>query len=172
MRHYIGIDPGKKGACVVLDDKGIIVDMHFLKIDSEGYPDYDDLNIYLHNWNMYAKGAGLEMVVIAEEPLRQAGGKTNINSLASGFRWEMSIVIACGRHGIARRFVPANTWKAHHGVRAKKGEHRKARSNAFAVEKWPEFKCHVTSKGNKSENIHDGLADAALIALWGLENEI
>ena len=164
----VGIDPGKNGGIVVLN-KGAIIDQKIMPtIDGRisGKELLDFLSPY-------------DVDVIAIEDVHSIYG----TSAKSNFEFGRSLGVAeaiadvvCNK--IVR--VSPKNWqgKMFDGVdiilkKNKKSKDTKAMAAMAFNKQYPQLgdKFKITPKGNSSKNYHDGLVDAALIALYQNKQE-
>lgn len=162
MKLVIGIDPGKKGAVVALGLTGKAVE--WMAADEPG--GYVDGGQYLPR--VLADWLGdltiandVVLVVIEKQQARPVEGRTSC--LTTGYGWGLLTgLIASAK--LPRLDVTASVWvKAILGTA--KGE-RKARSVAHCQARVPD----LPLTWGRRRKAHDGLADAANLALYGLRN--
>lgn len=159
MKYYLGIDPGKDGAFVVINQDSEIVEMiHTPKIGK----DYDKKRIreILMKYNYHKVG-------IENPQMIPSVSKSAVASLnhCIGLLEGLSIGL-----GIPYVVVRPKEWQKEcckHVNAQKKPDGKsdtKATSALAATNLWPHANFRLTPKGNSSVNIHDGLTDGALIA--------
>lgn len=148
----VGIDPGFKGGIVFLDPTGVEVhDMPVMK-DSAGR---NQINHYSLGQILTPKKEGRRIAVL-ERVSAMAGWKPGpVFRFGQGYgALEMALI----GHGYELHYVTPTVWKRHF---------RLARDNdvsrAMAIQRFP------TAAEYFSRKMDDGRADAALIALYGVE---
>jgi crossover junction endodeoxyribonuclease RuvC len=145
-----GIDPGKAGALVILRD-GVIEDMALLK------------NVVPRFWLLQRN---VKVIYIEQA---QSFPKQGI---ASAFNYGRDFGYLLGTlagSGMIIHLVRPAVWARRIHTMAPKIDDAKERSLWCARHLWPEQTWLATSKSSKA---HDGLVDAALIALYGHLNEL
>jgi hypothetical protein len=156
-RKVIAIDNGLNGGLVQLDEAGAIVGRMIMpnKVE-DGKNRVDELELALMLLHLPA-----DTVVIIEKPV----GSKSLSAATSMADSYARTRAACTIAGFEVHSIAARTWqsKLFHGVEGKDTKEKAAK--VFGVL----FPDHVdefstTRKGNNSKNLHDGLADAALIA--------
>lgn len=152
MKYYLGVDPGKDGAFVVVNQEGEIVEMiHTPKIGK----DYDKQAIreILMKYNFHR-------IAIENPQMIPSVSKSAVASLnhCIGLLEGLSIGL-----GIPYIVVRPKEWQKECCKHVNKQADTKATSALAAVNLWPHVNFRLTAKGNNSVNIHDGLTDAALI---------
>ena len=161
----IGIDPGKTGAVVALDREGQPIEWMAADHPDEGYTvkgkgprEYVPQVMAL--W--LAQRHPLRLVVIERQQAMPMEGRTSVLTTGYGFGLWVGM---CAGLGLPYRIVPPQTWmRAVLGSRPAKGQ-KKARSIIEASAQVPGL---PLTWGRKTKP-HDGLADAALIATYGLQ---
>lgn len=165
----IGVDPGKNGGLVLIEPD---IAFHYTVM-----PDFDtcwdDLGLKISS---LAKD--FECVVYLEDvhSIRGSSAKSNFQfGRAVGF-----IEGFFAGLGLPVTKVTPKEWQSamFTGIsKIKKEGTNRNDTKAMALEAlklrrpwWVDW-FKVTAKGNKSKNVHDGLVDAALIALYGLEED-
>lgn len=153
MKYYLGIDPGKEGAFVILDqDAGIIEKIGMPKIGAE----YDKQGIreILMKYN-YTKVAIENPQMI---PAVSKGAVAKLNhciGLLEGL---------CLGLGLPYLVVRPKEWQGVCWKHVNKQSDPKKTSAVAGMNLWPHENWKITNKGNPSTNINDGMMDAALIA--------
>lgn len=150
---YIGIDPGKEGAIVRLGGAG----------DAAWLLPYDDAGLSgrelarmvredLCGWNPY---------VILERAQSFPG-----QGIASAFRYGRDYGVIVGvldALGVPYRTVPPGVW--HRAVVGGSGDDPKARARAVVEARLP----GLDLRPGKRRKAHEGIVDAACLALYGRE---
>lgn len=165
MINVMGIDPGKKGAVVLLDGLDVL---YSRRADGpDGYrtqatntdPDPGDL---LALWADLPARPGL---VLIEAPAWHAGEGARMKASVAGrlgmehALWRMLLAA----HGVPYEVVAARDWRRRAGIVVGKGCDPKAATIAAVRARLPGLEL-VPARGSKA---HDGLADAAGLALAG-----
>lgn len=161
----IGIDPGKSGAVVALDLAGNPVEWMAADHPDEGYTvkskgprEYvpQVMSLWLRD------RLDVKLVIIEAQRAMPMEGRSSV--LTTGYGWGLWVGLCAGL-GIPYRVVPPQTWmRAVIGARPAKGE-KKARSIIEAGARVPAL---PLTWGRKTKP-HDGLADAALMAVYALQ---
>ena len=161
----LGIDPGKKGAVVMLDGLEVV---YSRRADGpDGYrtqatntdPDPGDL---LALWADLPARPGL---VLIEAPSWHAGPGQRMPASVAGRHgmehalWRMLLAA----HGVPYQVMAAKDWRKRDGIVVGKGGDPKAATVAVVRARLPGLDL-VPARGSKA---HDGLADAAGLALAG-----
>lgn len=148
MKYIIGIDPGKGGGIVTMADGEIVTTLKMPVHKSDGSSE-----INWHTIAGYISGNKPEMVVIEKVHAMPGQGVTSMFSFGTSFGGLLGV---CAGVGVPFMLVRPAEWqkKIFSGIDKKMG---KARSKIFCQQRWP----HVEPLQK-----HDGLADAACIALW------
>lgn len=143
-----GIDPGQRGAIVIVEN-GEIIDMTLL------------VNVTPRQWLQQR----MTKIVYIEhaQTMPQQG-------IVSAFNYgrDFGYLLGTLSGGFITNLVAPKTWAGAVHKIAPRHKDPKRRSLAVAQHLWPEQDWLATPK---SRVPHDGLIDAALIALYGLSNE-
>lgn len=162
--NYGGIDNGNKGAFVLLDPAGRVIDQHVTPVLNVGAGKrqkwiYDELAVLriLQDW----RDAG-ELFVVLEraQPMRKQG-------LGSTFKTGHDFGLAKGMLtglGVSWEIVPARAWQAAE-LKGMKGSDTKTRSIMRAQRRFP----GLDLTPGRKRTPHDGLADAANMAAYGMK---
>lgn len=161
----LGVDPGKDGGLV-----GLISHKDWGSTDSEArhWP------LYAHqdfkNWGSWAQGLpelakririqygpwiASGRILASVESVHSMAGEGHVGAFAFGMNYGSWLGLFAGL-GIRCIMTPPDVWEATMGLTSNKAEHRKR-----AQQLWPGNADLFKSKGS------DGLADAALLALFG-----
>lgn len=149
-----GIDPGKTGALVALDDRRRVLAQHRAEAA------YCEPEYRTREMARLLAATHADLVVLERQHPMPKQGLTSTFSIARGFGLWEGIAAALGMPVLV---VSAVTWQKL-VLRAIPGE-GKARAVLAAENRLPEL---VLSPG-RMRKAHSGLADAACIALYGLE---
>ena len=159
MKEYLAIDNGLNGGLVHLDTEGKIVGRMVMPTKfEEGRNRVDELALY-----EVAMELGMQVTVVLEKPV----GSQSLNAATSMADSYARTLTAFRVAGFEVLPIAPRTWQSalFKGVDGADTKIKAARVfKAMFPEQVEEFS--TTKKGNKSKNIHDGLADAALIALY------
>lgn len=160
MKYYLGIDPGKQGAFVVIDENSNVVEMIGTPLIGKEYDRQGIVDI-LTSKDFHKIGLESPDIIFGV-------GKSAVASLSHCAGLIEGIMI-----GLKTPFVlikpkewQKECWK-HVKTQKKatgKGNDTKATSTMAAVNLWPNANFKVTNAGNSSKNHNDGMIDAALIA--------
>lgn len=160
----VGIDPGKTGAAVALDLKGNPIEWMAADHPREGYTvkgtrGRDYVPSVMALW--LSQLDDVRMVLVEKQSARPIEGRTSCLTTGYGFGLWVGILAA---HRIPYRIVPPGMWtRAALGSVPKTGD-RKSRSIVAAAAQVP----GLPLTWDRKTKPHDGLADAALIARYGL----
>ena len=162
----IGIDPGKKGGIVALDLQGFPVEWLAADHPSDGYcRGKGRQGVYLvrdmAEWlRDRMEGGRVALVVIETQQVRsaQAGG------LTIGMGWGLWLGIV-GTLGLPLERVNPQRWQRDLWGKRKPGADTKTASIDYVRTRGPA----LPLKWKRRTNDHDGLSDAACLALWGLK---
>jgi hypothetical protein len=161
----IGIDPGKSGAAVSLDREGHPIEWVAADHPDEGYTvKAGGPRIYSpHSMALWlTQQQPIRLVIIEKQQSRPMEGRSSVFTTGYGFGLWVGI---CSALGLRYRVVPPQTWmRAVIGSKPAKGD-KKARSIIEAQAQVPE----LPLTWGRRRKPHDGLADAALIATYGLQ---
>lgn len=160
----VGIDPGKTGAAVALDLKGNPIEWMAADHPREGYTvkgtrGRDYVPSVMALW--LSQLDDVRMVLVEKQSARPIEGRTSCLTTGYGFGLWVGILAALR---IPYRIVPPGMWtRAALGSVPKTGD-RKSRSIVAAAAQVP----GLPLTWDRKTKPHDGLADAALIARYGL----
>lgn len=135
--HYIGIDPGKKGALAVISDDGI--EVHPYGMDT-----------YLSVLNRHRDHA---VVCLEQVGARPGQGVTSMFTFGALYGWLQGVLSA---YHIPYQLVSPLRWKREFSITADKNS-----SIAVAQRLFPDVSLLATQK---SRVPHDGMAEALLMA--------
>jgi crossover junction endodeoxyribonuclease RuvC len=155
-RVIVGIDPGRTGALAAIDDRGRLLAVADMPLKWKGAQDHEWLwmvGLYLRDFPAIAD----EPVVFVEQPFampNQSSSSTGAQFAAYG-----AILGALGALGLEVHTVTPSAWKRAVGVTADKRS-----SLNLARQLWP-------SDADRWFRLakHDGRAEAALIAVYGMD---
>lgn len=160
MKYYLGIDPGKQGAFVVIDENSNVVEMIGTPLIGKEYDRQGIISI-LTSRDFHKIGLENPNVMIGTS-------KSSSASLANCVGLIEGIML-----GLRTPFImiqpkewQKECWK-HVKTQKKAGGKEtdtKATSTMAAVNLWPNANFKVTNAGNPSKNYNDGIIDAVLIA--------
>lgn len=153
----IGVDPGKSGAIAILDRQGRLYDVHDMPVVGPIISPVL-LGELVHNWIDPFSLPPYGTAVIEDV---HAMPKQGVSSV---FSFGRSLGVAEGvmaGEGLAIAYVSPARWKRGMGLSADKGVSRRR-----AIEQWP----HMGKAFARVKD--DGRAEAALIALWWIRNEL
>lgn len=161
MQVILGIDNGLSGGLVALEaSTGQIIAIAKMPCKQVGYKNEIDPNAVL-NWILQFP----EVTVAIEEPLHFAPTLASMRSMALSFG---KIIGLCAAANIPCLRVQVNDWQNEIlGKRLKKGL-TKILALRKASLRWPKQKWTVGA----GKIPHDGIIDAALIALYANENNV
>jgi len=152
----IGIDPGKKGGLVVVDQDMSVVWSAATDVQWVLTKEYDVSRMHsdLHD---VSRGASVRAVVLERQWARPTDGKATAFSTGYGYGLWTGVVMALG----LPLLTPApTTWQT-----VKKGVAGRGKEQSIMCvrQRLPELEL-VWGRRRKA---HDGLADAGCMALWG-----
>ena len=171
-RCSVGVDPGKDGGIVVLDSNNELVSYHTIpKINN--LIDTNLLsNIFENIFSIYDCFVCIEQV----HSIYGVASSANFN-----FGYNCGIIEGMVSYSkVPYIYVQPKIWQAEMlkgiptmfipSLKSLKKQKKDTKKMAeLAVKRlYPNIDLYVTSKGNVSKNIHDGLADALLIAGYNL----
>lgn len=164
----VGIDPGKSGAAVALDLHGRAVEWIAADHPDEGYTVKarggalyvpSCMALWIHD---LAQSHKIVQVVIEKQQARPMEGRSSVLTTGYGFGLWVGILAALR---VRHKIEPAATWtRAVFGAKPRTDE-RKARAITTAAAQVPDL---PLTWGRKTKP-HDGLADAACMALHALQ---
>jgi hypothetical protein len=156
MKYYIGVDNGKQGAIVVINSDNNIVEKIKMPMNGKFYNMIAIVD-FLKRWEP-------QMVVLEKtQPNSNPGA-----SMEAGRCLGMLQGI-CSALSHPTTVVPARTWQKEifNGMGVKKGRKEKKEASAQVVQRtWPR-EDWVMGKTERAYKVHDGLTDAACLALYG-----
>jgi hypothetical protein len=170
IKYYIGIDPGKQGGIVCLDNENNISSYYFIpkiknEIDvrqlSQIFFNYDKNNSMVfieHVHALYGSSAGATFdfgyTCGMLEGIVSALGFSYIMVKSSEWQKEMF-------QGINPIYKPT--------LKKGKGKLETKKMAEIAHKRlYPYIDLYITENGNKSKNVHGGIVDALLISSYGL----
>lgn len=160
MKYYLGIDPGKQGAFVVLDENSNILEKFGMPLIGKEYDKQEIRNI-LASREFHKVGLENPDIIFGVS-------KSVVSSLSNcvGLLEGMMIGLGIPYILIKPKEWQKECWK-HVKVQKKadgKGNDTKATSTLAAVNLWPAENFKITNKGGVSVNFNDGMIDGALVA--------
>ena len=156
----IGIDTGKHGGIVALNSKNEIIGKWVMPLDVGG-------EIDLHALDIIFKGLRPTVYGYATVTIEDPGKHAKSSQAIGGMRYGFGVVKqACVSNGISFHTTSSRVWQSYYW--SNRGD-RTTKEKALEVAKntWPEEPFLHPGKP-RSKKAHDGLVDAALIALFGL----
>tara|TARA_B100001059_G_C17722629_1_gene521609 strand:+ start:60 stop:551 length:492 start_codon:yes stop_codon:yes gene_type:complete len=156
----IGIDTGKHGGIVALNSKNEIIGKWVMPLDESGEIDLHALDVIFKGLRPTVYGYA---IVTIEDPGKHAQSSQAIGGMRYGFG---VVKQACVSNGISFHTTSSRVWQSYYWThRGDKTTKQKALEEAKDM--WPEESFLHPGKP-RSKKAHDGLVDAALIALFGL----
>lgn len=160
MKYYLGIDPGKQGAFVVIDENSNVVEKFGTPLVGKEYDRSAIVSIL--------KKYPYERVGLENPDVIFGIGKSAVASLSHcvGLIEGMMIGIGVPHIMIKPKEWQKECWK-HIKVQKKadgKTNDTKATSIIAAVNLWPKEDFKITNSGNASKNHNEGMVDAVLVA--------
>lgn len=156
----IGIDTGKHGGIVALNDKNEIIGKWVMPLDVVGEIDLHALDVIFKGLRPSVYG---DTIVTIEDPGKHAKSSQAIGGMRYGFG---IVKQACVSNGIRYNTTSSRVWQSYYW--SNRGD-RTTKEKALEVAKnmWPDEPFLHPGKP-RSRKPHDGMVDAALIALFGL----
>jgi len=160
MKYYLGIDPGKQGAFVIIDESSNIIETIGTPLIGKEYDRQGIIEI-LTSREFHKIGLESPDIIFGV-------GKSAVASLSHcvGLIEGMMLGLNVPFLLIKPKEWQKECWK-HVKTQKKatgKGNDTKATSIMAAVNLWPHENFKITNIGNPSKNHNDGMVDAALIA--------
>lgn len=160
MKHYLGIDPGKQGAFIVLNEDSEIVELIPMPLLGKEYDKQEIRNII--------RSRQFQKVALENPSVIFGAAKSAVASLMHCVGLIEGILIGTESPYI---LVQPKEWQKecwkHVKVQKKsdgKTNDTKATSILAATNLWQSTNFKITNKGGKSINYNDGMIDAALLA--------
>ncbi|WP_412464191.1 hypothetical protein [Flavobacterium mekongense] len=160
MKYYLGIDPGKQGAFVIIDENSNIVQKFGTPLIGKEY-DRQSIKEILTSREFHKVGLENPDVIFGV-------GKSAVASLSHCVGMIEGMLIGLG---ISHVLVKPKEWQKecwkHVKVQKKstgKGNDTKATSTLAALNLWPSENFKVTNRGQSSINQNEGMIDGALVA--------
>ena len=152
MRTIVGCDPGFAGAIAVLGPKGAptLHRMPLLKQRKHAYHVVDICDLLCENGPSEMIPATAPTPLLVIEQVTRPASLTRCMGILEGLGEALGYDVAT---------VRPQEWKRYFGLGPVKAD-----SIALVLKKWPSLAKVITRTGD------DGLAEAALIALWAREN--
>jgi hypothetical protein len=156
----IGIDTGKHGGIVALNSKNDIIGKWVMPLDSDGEINLKALDVIFKGLRPTVYGRA---IVTIEDPGKHAKSSQAIGGMRYGFG---VVKQACVSNRISFHITSSRVWQSFYWTdRGDKTTKEKALEVATGI--WPE-ELFLHSGKPRSKKAHDGLVDAALIALFGI----
>lgn len=162
---FVGIDPGKDGAVVAIDEKGIVRDVALTRdrftvpIGKGSRREYDATGMGTYLTELHAT-QGIRVVVIEKQQARPGQGGTSMFSIGVGYGLWLGVV---GTLQIPFAVVHPKTWQKDI-LRDVPGV-GKGRAILLCKQRLPDLDL---SPGRRKKS-HDGIADAACLAMMGFK---
>lgn len=149
MAYYVGIDPGKKGAFAVIDEYGALITV--------------EKKVTAHDLTQLMRTFRPRHVFVEKAQAMPKQGVASTFSYGQGFGELLGVLTATN---IAFTLIRPTTWTKlmHQGTAG--AETKKRSAEAFGRL----FPAAVEKTRLKSGRLHDGIVDAALIAIYGLRH--
>jgi hypothetical protein len=159
MKYYLGIDPGKQGAFVILDDSSNVIEKIGTPLIGKEYDRQGIIEI-LKSREFHKIGLENPSVIFGI-------GKSAVASLSNcvGLIEGIMLGLELSYVLIQPKEWQKECWK-HVKVQKKadgKSNDTKATSTLAACNLWPREDFKITNKGSKSVSHNDGMIDACLI---------
>ena len=156
----IGIDTGKHGGIVALNSSNDIIGKWVMPLDVDGEIDLHALDVIFKGFRRTVYG---DAIVTIEDPGKHAKSSQAIGGMRYGFGIVKQV---CVSNGIYFHTTSSRVWQSYYWT--DKGD-KTTKEKALEVTKdfWPEEPFLHPGKP-RSKKAHDGLVDAALIALYGI----
>lgn len=163
-RGILGVDPGLNGALVLLSEQGEVLQKHVMPLVG------DELDLVTLNVLMAELSVKTRMAFLEEVGAHPGQGVSSMFTFGQVYG-----AIRCALAGarIPYRLVRPSVWTKAIGCQAPKDtpkeqrkKEAKVRTKQAAIQRFPGVSFLAT---DRSRVPHDGLVDAALIALYGLE---
>jgi hypothetical protein len=159
-KYYIGIDPGINGGFVVLDNNQSIIDKRIMPVLGKTKKEYD-----IHLICNFLEQYSLDSFTVLEksQPHFRDGSKQGFKT-GYGYGVLQGVLVALN---MSYQLKAPKTWQKiiFEGL---KSDDTKSASILFCKRKWPLEKWTAT---DRCSNAHDGMTDAACIALYGFKNK-
>lgn len=160
MKYYLGIDPGKQGAFVVIDENSNVVEKFGTPLVGKEYDRSAIISIL--------KKYPYERVGLENPDVIFGVGKSVVASLSHCVGLIEGIMIGMG---VPHIMIKPKEWQKEcwkHVKTQKKADGKtndtKATSIIAAVNLWPKEDFKITNSGNASKNHNEGMVDAVLVA--------
>lgn len=160
MKYYLGIDPGKQGAFVVLDENSNIVEKIGMPLIGKEY-DKQGIKAILTKYDYHKIGLENPDVIFGV-------GKSAVASLSNCVGLIEGIMIGLS---VPYILIKPKEWQKECWKHVKvqknsngKGNDTKATSTSAAVNLWPNENFKITNKEGASINFNDGMIDGALVS--------
>jgi|SRR5690554_4901796 len=163
--YYLGIDPGKEGFFVVIDERGKLVEA--IGIPQIG-KEYDKKGI-LDFFGKYK----FQHIVLENPGILQGTSKSSVASLQKCVSLIEGLLFSTGvPHTLAKpkewqSVMWKNVTKQYKANSERKQVDTKATSLLAALNLFPVVNFKITKNGNSSKNYNDNLVDAILLAEYG-----
>lgn len=154
--NYLGIDPGKTGAFVILNPEGVILERESMPVTGTEY------NIHGISDFLLIHREGIKMACIEMINTVFIGGKASNFDFGYGYGILRGLLVA---HSIPHLVTKPRDWQNHYFRGMAKGLSTKEKALEIARNQWPSTDFRVIGKrGNYTTKIDDGFVDALLLA--------
>jgi hypothetical protein len=156
IKYYIGIDPGLNGGIVILDGNHNIIEKSIMLVLGKTKKEYDISGLY----DLLYKYKNNSYVILEKQQPQFRDGKKQAFKTGFGYGILQTLLVSLK---IPHQIIAAKTWqkKIFEGLDT---TDTKLASIMFCKRKWPNEDWAPTLRAVKC---HDGLTDAACIALYG-----
>ncbi|WP_430611450.1 hypothetical protein [Flavobacterium sp. JP2137] len=169
MKYYLGIDPGKQGAFVLIDESSNIIEVYGMPLINKEYDKKSIKDILTTK--------GIVHICLEEPGIIFGTSKSSVASLYKCVGMLEGLLMGLGiPHTMAKpKEWQSEMWKNvtkqyKTNSEKKKSTDTKATSALAAINLWPNQDFRVTNKGAKSKNLNDGIIDAVLLAEYVRRN--
>jgi len=157
----IGIDTGKHGGIVALNSNNFIIGKWVMPLDIGGEIDLKALDVIFKGFRPSVYG---ETIVTIEDPGKHAKSSQAIGGMRYGFG---IVKQACVSNGISFHTTSSRVWQSYYWTNRDDNLTTKDKAYIVAHDLWQNESFLHPGKP-RSRKAHDGLVDAALIALYGI----
>ena len=156
----IGIDTGKHGGIVALNSNNVIIGKWVMPLDQDGEIDLHELDVIFKELRPTVYGYA---IVTIEDPGKHAKSSQAIGGMRYGFG---IVKQACVSNGISFHTTSSRVWQSYYWTK-RDDKTTKEKALEVAHDLWPDETFLHPGKP-RSRKAHDGLVDAALIAIYGI----
>ena len=160
MSIFVGVDPGKDGAIVLMDGGGTVMAASTMPVLKGKRPEFDleAIDDVFAAWKTGIINGMVTLEKLQPLPPAMGGSIANFNrGVSCGFEW------MCVAHGLPHLLVSPRIWQKEM-LAGTPGDDTKQRSIMAAQRLFPGVDLKRTSK---CKGPHDGICDALLIAEYG-----